>query len=113
VSVFSIATHDPASAETGVIAGRVFYARKFSIKEVQAVAQAVTKALQEATVEEPFTVKHEIKAIVRPLNARLADDGKPVTVDDLLDALTEEDYRAVLAHYAPSLLAAVSVEGKA
>lgn len=111
---FTLATHDPNTAEKGVIAGREVYARKFSLKDVQWVLKQVETATKSATEENPFTVRDELKPIVKVLNARIADGGKGFTVDDLLE-LTEEEYRKLLLHYAPALLGSVGVggEGKA
>lgn len=143
---FSIATHDPETAETGLVAGRTFYARKFALAEVTAVSKAIQAALAEvsnanrptvtrrqeirAELAEPditpertrdlhaellalpdlrqFSVRDELKPVLKVLNARLADNGKPLTVDQALDALTEADYRSLLGHYAPSLLQSVT-----
>ena len=105
---FKIATHDPNSDEKGVIAGREFFARKFTLTEVTTIAEGIRDEVAKANADgAPFTVKEEMKPVVKALNARLADGGKPITVKELVDTLTEADYRAVLAHYAPSLMGSV------
>jgi hypothetical protein len=111
---FMLATHDPTTAETGVIAGRSVFARRFTLSEVQSIAAEIQKAVKVALEKgSGFTVRDEIKPVAKALNARIADGGKPFTVDELLDALTEAEYRELLRHYAPSLLGAVGGEGKA
>jgi hypothetical protein len=111
---FTLATHDPTTAEKGMIAGREVYARRFTLGEVQGIAAEIQKAVKAALDNgKPFTVRDEMKPVMRALNARIADDGKPFTLDDLLDGLSEVEYRALLQHYAPSLLGAVGGEGKA
>lgn len=146
---FTIATHDPETAETAVIAGRTFYARRFALSEVTAVTTAIQAVLAEvANANRPivnrraeiraelaapavtptdrarlqeelgglpelrqFTVRDELKPVLKILNARVADSGKPLTLDQALDALTEADYRTLLGHYAPSLLQSVTAGG--
>lgn len=111
---FTLATHDPTNAEKGMIAGREVFARRFTLGEVQSIAADIQKAVKAALDNsKPFTVRDEIKPVMRALNARIADGGKPFTLDDLLDGLSETEYRALLQHYAPSLLGAVGGEGKA
>lgn len=111
---FTLATHDPTTAEKGMIAGREVFARRFTLGEVQGIAADIQKAVKTAVEKNAgFTVRDEIKPVVRALNARIADGGKPFTVDELLDGLSEVEYRALLQHYAPSLLASVGGEGKA
>jgi gamma-glutamyl:cysteine ligase YbdK (ATP-grasp superfamily) len=146
---FTIATHDPDTAETALIAGRTFYARRFALAEVTAVSAAIQALLADvadanrptvtrrqqirAALAEPaitpaeradltaelmalpelrqFTVRDEIKPVLKVLNTRVADGGKALTLDQALDALTEADYRTLLGHYAPSLLQSVSAGG--
>ena len=111
---FTLATHDPTTAERGMIAGREVFARRFTLGEVQSIAAEIQKAVK-ATLDngKAFTVRDEMKPVMKALNARIADGGKPFTLDDLLDGLSEVEYRALLQHYAPSLLGAVGGEGKA
>ena len=111
---FELATHDPQTAEKGKIGDREVYARRFTLTEVTGIQQDVHTALKKAVeASKQFTVKDEIKPVAKALSARVADDGGAITVDYLLDTLTEEQYRALLEHYAPSLLGAVGGEGKA
>jgi hypothetical protein len=103
---FTLATHDPTTEEKALIAGREFYARRFTIGEVQGVDEEIQKAVQ-AAIEKGVgyvTVRDEMKAVLRVLNARLADGGKPMTVSEAVAAFTDVEYRALLKHYAPSLL---------
>lgn len=58
-------------------------------------------------------VADEMKAFLKPLNKRIADGGKAITPKDLLATLTEDEYRALIRFYAPSLLANEGDEGKA
>ena len=110
---FELATHDPNTAEKALIAGREVFTRRFTLSEVTAIASEIQRALEAALKDgKQFTVREEMQPVVKALNARVADAGKPIKVQDLLDALTDEDYRAILRHFAPALLGA-SAEGKA
>lgn len=111
---FELATHDPNTGQKGRIGDRSVYARRFTLSEVTSIQADVQKALK-AAVEagRQFTVKDEIKPVAKALSARVADDGGPITADFLLDTLTEEQYRALMEHYAPSLLGSVGGQGKA
>ena len=114
--IFSIATHDAANDERGVIAGREYYARKFTLSEVQGILAEINAKLQAAMKGDgEFTVKDEMRPVAKALGKRVADGKKPATVEQLMDALTDKEYRAVLEFYAPSLLNQDGVrdEGKA
>lgn len=103
---FSIATNDPETTAKGMIAGREFYARKFTLKEVQALADDIRKEFEKAVEDSRvFNVRDEMKPFVSVLNSRVADGKKGLTVDQLMAALTEDDYRDVMRFYAPSLAA--------
>lgn len=109
---FTLATHDPATAEKALIAGREFYARRFSLAEVNQVGADIRAAVEVAIAEKrALGVEDELRAVVKVLNTRLADGGKRVTVDDLSKSLTEDEYKALLTHYAPALMPKVAEEG--
>lgn len=111
---FTLATHDPATAERALIAGREFYARRFTLSEVNQVDADIRAAVEKAVkANKPVGVEDELRCIVKVLNTRLADDGKPVTADDLSKSLTEEEYKALLWHYAPALMPKEAPEGNA
>jgi hypothetical protein len=102
---FTLATHDPATAERAMIAGREFFARRFTLSEVNQVAADIRAAVETAVSEKrAVAIEEEMRAIVKVLNTRLADGGKKVTADDLSKSLTEEEYKALLWHYAPALM---------
>jgi hypothetical protein len=103
---FQIATTDPETTAKGVIAGREFYARKFTLQEVQSLADEIRNEFEKAVAESRvFNVRDEMRPFVKALNSRIADGKKGLTVDQLMAALTEDDYRQVMRFYAPSLAA--------
>lgn len=102
---FTLATHDPESGEKALIAGREFFTRRFTLLEANQALYSIRDAAKKAVEKKiPFTVDDELKAILPALNARIADGGAKITVKDLVGSLTEEEYRALLLHYAPSLV---------
>lgn len=113
---FRIATHDPETTKRGRIADREVYDRRFSIGEVQEIADRVrARALERVDAGEPFGVRDEVEIFASVLSRRVADERGPITADELLDVLTEDEYGQVVRHFAPSLMDAnqAATAGKA